>query len=247
MKARIKVITFESWVTTDRAFAYAIEHARNVPSFLVDRSPCADPFFDPLEAAIGRRICTVSGLCRGFTPKLGDEILYMTRLGRQAATAVSKMRQCSLLSHLAVAHLRVIKVFDSHEAASTKIKPKAFVSRGRLTSRPPNVIGPNQVAVAVPPKSSLIRLDGGEFYTPDQPQHAEHYHENVNRYVERSQGHDFKRERRPLKMAVCEALHMCLDWKAAPIFDPRSLSGKMNVNGRWEDRQTILQSLGWGD
>ena len=66
--SRIKLISFESWVSTDKAFNYAKHHTNGVPFLLVDRSPCPDLFFDPFEVSDHDRVCVISGLCRGSVP-----------------------------------------------------------------------------------------------------------------------------------------------------------------------------------
>jgi len=245
-KQRIKVITFESWATTERGFEYACRNPQHVPSLLVDRSPCSDPFFDPYAPDDSRR-AVVSGLCRGFVPHEGDEILYITRLSKEASAKRNNAR------YLAVAHLLAEGRIKNHETALASFEPQHYVSREKLTSRPPNVIGPNHKDVAMPSRSCIIRPDAKTAILPDDPRAPHEYEPHITSYEERSKGTGFKligrskRPRKPLAVAICRVLHLALDWKTAPPFDPNTLPHRINLNGIWAETDVVLRSIGWLD
>jgi hypothetical protein len=246
----IKILTFESWLTTDKAFDYALRHPELVPHLLVDRSPCSDPFFDPFSPSDSARQAVIGGLCRGFVPAEGTELLYITKLSR---TAVKALGRTEKVRYLAAAYLVVNEVVADHDLACKRFSPSHYVYRDRLTIRPPNVIGADQSAVAMPRESCLIRPDGKTMYTPKDLQSVEAYLPNIEEYVRRSKGEGFRGERvrRPMRVAICSVEKLSLDWKLAPFFDPACLSpdskGRriLNQNGRWGNRQAVLASIGW--
>lgn len=244
--SKIKVITFESWLTTDRAFGYATRNPAHVPFPVADRSPCSDPFFDPFQSEDSARRAVIGGLCRGFVPTVGQELLYITKLSKQASGARNQNER-----YLAVAYLSVEKVCADHMSACIEFEPSRYVSFNRITTRPPNVIGPNHSEVAMPRNSCLIRPDARTMFTPDDPESIESYLPNIDDYVRRSEGTGFRKPRRKLRVAICKVNRLVLDWRAAPSFElarlPTDKSGKhsLNLNGRWADRETVLRSVGW--
>jgi hypothetical protein len=136
--AGVKLLTFESWVTQLSWHDYALAHPELIPFPLTDRSPCQDPFFDPFADSAHRRPL-ISGLCRvlkNFQP--GDKYIYITRIdprlaGRYGHSALEG--PC----YFAVAALRVITVWQSHQLASADFTRRQYVTMPVTTPYPPNL------------------------------------------------------------------------------------------------------------
>jgi hypothetical protein len=254
-KRKLKVISFESWVSTEEGFGYAKTHPQDVPHLLVDRSPCSDPFFDPFAPSDAERQVTVSGLCRCFVPQLGQEILYLTKICRTARHEIPNADAGSGFSHLVVAMIKVGQVFKSHEEAAKSFSPARFTIRGERTPRPPNVIGPNHLEAAVPLRSCLLREGPKRLYTPGDSLAQEKYLMNVAFYRNRSLGlnNNGKSLRNPLGVALCRVERIELNWRKAPVLPqgvlPANKQGRhvLNLNGVWADRKSVLEEVGWCD
>src|SRR5260221_5850171 len=115
-EAGTKLLTFQTWVTDARWYDYTAEHPNLVPFPLIDRSPCQDPFFDPLADPEHRRP-VISGLCRGRAMKnlkAGDRFIYITRIAPGVADRLGLAPKTGHL-YFAVAALPVSEVWQSHQ------------------------------------------------------------------------------------------------------------------------------------
>ena len=113
--AETKLLTFQTWVTDARWYDYAVKHPELVPFLLIDRSPCQDPFFDPLAAPQQRRP-VISGLCRGRAMRnlhVGDRFMYITRIAPAVAGQLGlATNQGSLYFAVALPHNGACEVAD---------------------------------------------------------------------------------------------------------------------------------------
>ena len=163
-----KLLTFQTWVTDARWYDYAVAHPDLVPYPLIDRSPCQDPFFDPLSDPQGRRP-VISGLCRGRAMKnltVGDRFIYLTRMaGRVARDLGLATRQGR--AYIAVAALRVVRVWPSHQRAAAHFMPRQYVAMPKLTPYPPNLAFENRPAAAAARQCSVIHDEHDKWHLPD--------------------------------------------------------------------------------
>lgn len=137
---RTKLLTFESWITRATWHDYALAHPEVIPFPLIDRSPCQDRFFDPFAAPRDRRP-VISGLCRGHAMRnfrIGDCFIYITRIDPRIVQRFASGTVAGP-QYFAVAALRVVHVWPSHQIAATDFTTRRYVSLPERTPHPPNL------------------------------------------------------------------------------------------------------------
>jgi len=144
---RTKLLTFESWVTRATWYDCALAHPEVIPFPLIDRSPCQDPFFDPFAAPEDRRP-VISGLCRGRAMRnfgVGDCFIYITRIDPRI---VQRFASGTVAGphYFAVAALRVVRVWPSHQIAATDFTTRRVCLPAGTYAIPaePRVRGPSR-------------------------------------------------------------------------------------------------------
>jgi len=71
-----RFLTYYSWVSEWPWYEYAQYHPECVPSLLIDRALCEEPFLDVFAASPAERQPVISGVCRCRKPKVGDRFVY---------------------------------------------------------------------------------------------------------------------------------------------------------------------------
>jgi hypothetical protein len=235
MAGRTKLLTFESWVTRATWYDYALAHPEVIPFLLIDRSPCQDPFFDPFAAPADRRPM-ISGLCRGRAMRnfrVGDCFIYITRVDprivrRFASDAVTGPR------YFAVAVLRVVHVWPSHEVAAANFAPRRYVSVPERTPYPPNLAFAHHPEAAAASACSIV-------HDVDNRNRAHVPDDATDRMWRRQySAYRTRQIRSQLPAAECriETVHgrpsLQLRPARAPIVTPAWWGGaQMNVMGQW--------------
>jgi len=227
---RVKLLTFQTWVTRWDWYSYAKGHRERVPHVLTDRSPCPDPFFDPF-APMEERRPLISGLCRGlksFAP--GDLYIYITAIDPKVYAALGLGPLDWRKRYLGVAALRVRRVWESHAEAAATFDPRRYVVDPDCTPYPPNLAHDPRGPAAVARSSCIVHV-GTRPYTPD------HSDDRMWRGQYLSYHRDRQRDRK-LRVAECvvervggrEALRLVAD--EAPILTPADWGGRrMQVMG----------------
>jgi hypothetical protein len=163
-----KLLTFQTWVTDARWYDYAVAHPNLVPFPLIDRSPCQDPFFDPLAEPQQRRP-VISGLCRGRAMKnltAGDRFIYITRIASRVADDLGLAAGRGHL-YFAVAALRVVTVWPSHQQAAAHLTPRRYVAMPELTPYPPNLAFEHHPPATAACECSVIHDEHDKWHLPD--------------------------------------------------------------------------------
>jgi hypothetical protein len=135
-----RLLTFETWVRNAAWYDYAVAHPETIPHLLIDRSPCQDPFFDPF-AEPGHRRPVISGLCRGRAMRnlhIGDRFIYIARIDQRLGPRLG-IEIGPGPHYFAVAALRVVHVWESHQEAAQAFSPRRYVSVPATTPYPPNL------------------------------------------------------------------------------------------------------------
>jgi len=230
---RVKLITFESWVSRWEWYQYARSYPARVPYLLVDRSPCQDPFLDPYAPVAGERRPLISGLCRlrrNF--RLGERFLYITRIDAEVRQQLGIAARSARSHYFGVAALTVVKVWDSHGAAAMSFQPRRYVVSPYPTPYPPN-LAHDRNPVAAAAAESVIVYDGDRMaHTPaDCPPAL---------YRGQYLAYHFRQRDHALRAAECrvdlvdglEALQ--LSPNRAPVFVPEDWGGEqINQSGNW--------------
>jgi hypothetical protein len=226
---RTKLLTFQSWVTQAAWHRYALQHPDLIPFQLIDRSPCQDPFFDPF-AAPDRRRPVISGLCRAIRNfRVGDRFIYIARVDRRVARRLGIVDAAGP-RYFAVAALRVVRVWESHQIASTDFTPRQYVAVPPVTPYPPNLAFANHPEAAAARVCSIIHDENDRWHLPDDA---------TDRMWRRQYlGYRTRQIRRRLRAAECEVERVdgreCLQLLPgrAPLVTPEWWGGvQMNVMG----------------
>jgi hypothetical protein len=224
-----RVITFQSWVTEPGWYDYAVQNPQHVPLLLIDRSPCHDPFFDHYAASEERRPL-ITGLCRGlkaFQP--GDRFLYVTRIHPSVVRAARLSCSGEGPRYFGVAALRVVRIWESHQAAAASFQPRRYVVAPSPTPYPPN-LAHDRSPVAAASRASCIVHDGRKALTPPQA--------SATQWLQEYHSYYLRRKDRELRAAECrvetwegrEALKLTPE--TAPVFVWDDWGGtRPNVNG----------------
>lgn len=203
-----RVLTFESWVSTDDSWKYAESHPDLVPRALrlTDRSPCMEPFFDHLNR--NRGLGFISGLCRlrkNF--ELGQQFLYVTRVNEKVLKLLGKSAN---EPYFAVAMLEVVAVHASHQDAAEKCQQGFYVCEGKETAYPPNLIPTNSSDQCVPADRCICHDNRtNKTYTLDNIPNGL-YEQQVRNYYNRQVGHK-------LRVAECSVKALSTDTQQAPL------------------------------
>ena len=225
----IKLLTCQTWVTRRDWFDYAQRHPGQVPLFLVDRSPCTDPFLDPYASSEERRPI-ISGLCRCLKHfRLGNGYIYLTRVD----PFVCRDLGISTASYLGVAALTVTTLYESHAEAAATFAARRYVAAPVLTPYPPNLAHDPQMPAAVRRESCIVSRKRGRsvvHYTPDRSTDGQ-WRQQLTSYL-------WRQKQRQLRIAECRLRRvdgrevLQLDPAHAPVFTPADWGGaQLNVNG----------------
>jgi hypothetical protein len=230
--AETRLLTFQTWVTEARWYDYAVGHPDMVPLLLIDRSPCQDPFFDPLAAPLQRRP-VISGLCRGRAMRNlnpGDRFLYITRIAPPVANQIG-VHAHQGHSYFSVAALRVVTVWQSHQEAAADFEPRRYVAKPTLTPYPPNLAFEPHPVAAADRECSVIHDENDKWHLAD---------DSTDRMWTRQYlGYRTRQIRSQLRAAECaiekEDGLDCLQLRpdSAPVITPDWWGGaQMNVTGK---------------
>lgn len=163
-----KLLTFETWVRRLDWYDYALANPDLIPYPLIDRSPCQNPFFDPF-AGPGDRRAVISGLCRSCAMRnlhAGDRFIYITRIDARLGPRLGLV--IGLGSHyLAVAALRIMKVWQSHRDAAADFSPRQYVAEPESTPYPPNLASADNLDAAAARVCSIVHDDKDRAHLPD--------------------------------------------------------------------------------
>jgi hypothetical protein len=231
---RMKLLTFESWVTRATWYNYALAHPEVVPFPLIDRSPCQDPFFDPFATSADRRPM-ISGLCRGRAMRnfrVGDCFIYITRIDPRIVPYFAT-RNVTGPCYFAVAALRVVRVWPTHEVAAANFAPRRYVSVPEHTPYPPNLAFADHPEAAAASVCSIV-------HDVDNRNRAHMPDDATDRMWQRQYlAYRTRQIRSQLRAAECriETVHgrQCLQLRPAraPIVTPAWWGGaQMNVMGQ---------------
>lgn len=158
-------LTFYSWVTEWPWYDYAQHHPKQVPILLIDRALCEEPFLDAFASSPADRQAVISGVCRNRKPKVGDRLIYRTRINRLVAKRLG-INQLPPL-YFVVAALRVEKVYKSHEAASHHFTTRRYVTAPNPTPYPPNLVHALEPVAAVCRENCIVfRAPGSSAIDP---------------------------------------------------------------------------------
>lgn len=167
---RTKLLTFESWVTRATWYDYALAHPGVIPFPLIDRSPCQDPFPDPFAAPEDRRP-VISGLCRGRAMRnfrVGDCFICITCIDPRM---VQRFASGTVAGphYFAVAALRAIRVWPSHQIAATDFTTRRYVSPPVRAPYPPDLAFADHPEAAAASACSIVHdVDGRDrAHVPD--------------------------------------------------------------------------------
>jgi len=159
------LLTYYSWVSEWPWYEYARHHPARVPSLLIDRALCEEPFLDVFAASPAERRPVISGVCRCRKPRVGDRFVYRTRIDPLGGKQLGIDQLPPL--YFVVAAMRVEKVYESHEAASCQFTPRRYVTAPNPTPYPPNLVhAPNPVAAVCRESCIVFRAPGSSAIDP---------------------------------------------------------------------------------
>jgi len=227
----IKLLTFESWVTRQYFYDYAVGHREHVPLLLVDRSPCQDPFFDPYASSSEERRPLISGLCRGIKwYQEGDQFIYISRIDYKVSQELGIHINLPGPYYFGVVMLTVKKVWDSHAKAAKDFEPRRYVVAPLETSYPPNLAHAPETVAAVARESSISYDTQRMPHTPPDA--------TDQLWQEQYSGYHHRMTTKMLRVAECQVVRINgaeafqLDPGRAPVFTPADWGGRsMNVMG----------------
>ena len=149
------LLTFESWVTKWPWYDYARRHPEHVPYLLIDRALCEEPFLDAFAPSPSERRPVISGICRGRKNfNIGDRFIYRTKIDPRVASHLGLHHPPPV--YFAVAALRVVEPYDSHEIASRRFSPRRYVTAPKPTPYPPNLVHAAEPVAAVLRESCIV-------------------------------------------------------------------------------------------
>ena len=233
----IKLLTCQTWVTEWDWFDYAQKHPKQVPSLLVDRSPCTDPFLDPYTLSKEERRPIISGLCRAHQIKKhlrqGHIFIYITRVDHQVCRELKIPTTDEMHTYLGIAALTVASVHKSHAKAAVTFPSKRYVVAPDPTPYPPNLAHDFHMPAAVLRESCIVSLKRGKktiHCTPDHSNDCE-WGEQITSYYVRQKKYQLPAAECCLVRVGClEAIQ--LDPAHTPVFTPADWGGEpMNIPG----------------
>lgn len=208
----IRIMTFETFAKKDSWFNYWLQERPWNHTLWLDRSPCSEPFLDPIHVKGPGHQPTLGGLCRPNLPlKVGDVRVYVAKID----PGIAKNRLAPYVNaqqwkandgglYAVVAVLEIVILYRSHVLASqafSRQQPRRFVPGQPPTHYPPNLLWAPRPDYTVP-KPWCIAYARGKPYLPTDAHYDAAYHVNVKEYYSRASRQGF---------AVCRAQYINLD------------------------------------
>lgn len=246
----IRLLTFETFARHRNWFAYWQKVRPWNGTLWLDRSPCSEPFFDPLHWGMPQHCPTIGGLCR---PNLklvsGDTRVYVAPVDPSILLEDLQPFVCrypiasgAARLYAVVAVLTLVKVYPTHGAAVAdflKREVHEYVP-GIAAPFPPNLLPPGATTHAVP-AAWTVAYAGGHPHLPPSNGFVSFYRQNIKEYQQRSARvgfavcrADYLNVSRPAIITGAELLSLCPDNSSYPAG---------NVSGRRVSRADIEHLL----
>lgn len=239
----IRLLTFETFARKKAWFTYWQNVKPWNETLWLDRSPCSEPFFDPLHVNTVNHYPTIGGICRpNLKLQVGDWRVYVAQIDPKIppsdlAPYVNPNRW-PLSNNInglyaVVAVLEIVHVYPSHlcaEKTFAKGRPEVLIPGQPAVTSPPNLLVSNRPDHTVP-RGWCIAYAGNKPYLPNNAGYDDAYAVNVREYYGRAMRQSF---------AVCKAHYISLErptvvtgtdlLRWAPTPNPKYPAG--NVSGR---------------